>query len=44
MSANQMTLTMIPDCTWIWMPTNQMTLTMISDSAPGFEWQPIKWH
>jgi hypothetical protein len=24
--------------------SNQMTLTMISDSAPGFECQPIKWH
>jgi hypothetical protein len=31
-------------CTWLWMPTYQMTLTMISDSAPGFECQPIKWH
>jgi hypothetical protein len=24
------------------MPANQMTLTMISDSAPGFECQPIR--
>jgi hypothetical protein len=31
-------------CTWIWMLANQITLTMISDSAPGFECQPIKWH
>jgi hypothetical protein len=29
-------------CTWIWMSANQMTLTMMSDSAPGFEYQPIK--
>jgi hypothetical protein len=26
------------------MIANQITLTMISDSAPGFECQPIKWH
>jgi hypothetical protein len=31
-------------CTWIWMLANHITLTMISDSAPGFECQPIKWH
>ena len=31
-------------CTWIWMLANQITLTTISDSAPGFECQPIKWY
>ena len=30
--------------TWLWMSANEMTLTMISDSTPGFECQPIKWH